>query len=34
MFDTKYSINSLTVGAILRLIEEGTIAIIPEIQSH
>ena len=31
MFDTKYSINSLTVGAILGLIEAGTIAI-PEIQ--
>ena len=31
MFDTKYSIKSLTVGAILGLIEAGTIAI-PEIQ--
>ena len=31
MFDTKYSINSLTVGSILGLIEAGTIAI-PEIQ--
>lgn len=31
MFETKYSINSLTVGAVLGLIEAGTIAI-PEIQ--
>ena len=31
MFETKYSINQLTVGAILGLIEAGTIAI-PEIQ--
>ena len=31
MFDTNYNINSLTVGAILGLIEAGTIAI-PEIQ--
>lgn len=31
MLDTEYSINSLTVDAILGLIEAGTIAI-PEIQ--
>lgn len=31
MFETKYSINSLTVGAVLGLIKAGTIAI-PEIQ--
>ncbi len=31
MFETKYNINQLTVGAILGLIEAGTIAI-PEIQ--